>query len=181
VVLGRDNNILLSGSFGERHPFSSTELDGVEPLGQCLVLGDRDPCKVHDPLADARHLFAPPLARWHRIQASVDEYAELDLAPPIESWVMARPFPLTLIVPDRFRFYCHTVSFFLLQVRQILCSGSRHKLAAVPASYSNRPEQRPAARPPHSGLHVWHSPGYPELELALIAIARLDHYLKKNC
>jgi len=143
--------------------------------------GNRDPCKVHDPLADARHLFAPPLARWHRIQASVDEYAELDLAPPIESWVMARPFPLTLIVPDRFRFYCHTVSFFLLQVRQILCSGSRHKLAAVPASYSNRPEQRPAARPPHSGLHVWHSPGYPELELALIAIARLDHYLKKNC
>ncbi len=83
VVLGGDDDVLDSGFLGKANPFGRIVLDGIELLGQLLVLGHRDVRAVHDPLADAADGLALPRAGGHGVQAPMDEHAEAGVAPPL--------------------------------------------------------------------------------------------------
>ena len=53
VMLGGDDDVFLAGILGDRDPLVGVELDGVEFLGELLVLGHGDLAGAHDPFADA--------------------------------------------------------------------------------------------------------------------------------
>ena len=58
MVLAGDDDVFHAGLLGNLHPFVGIVLDRIELLGELAVFGNRNLAAVHDPLADARDLFA---------------------------------------------------------------------------------------------------------------------------
>ena len=66
---------LTPGVLGQRGPFVGIEVDRIEIVGVVLVLLERD----------LEELAGPFLAADHRVDAPVDEQAELGLAEPLQA------------------------------------------------------------------------------------------------
>ena len=82
VVLRGDDHVAHAGVAGELGPFLRLVFHRVEILGIPAVGVDRDLGAPHDPLADALDGLAFIGAGGHRIDAPVDEHAELGVPPP---------------------------------------------------------------------------------------------------
>lgn len=85
VMFSGDDDVLHAGVLGDGDPLVRVEPDGVEFIGEFLVVFDGNFGVVHDPLADAGDFFAIPIAGGQRIEAPVDEHAETRVAPPVEA------------------------------------------------------------------------------------------------
>ena len=82
VMFRGDHHVAHAGFLGQGGPCRGIIFHRIEILGIGLVAVHRDFAVEHDPLADAADLFAVVGSGGHRIDAPMDEHAELRLAPP---------------------------------------------------------------------------------------------------
>ncbi len=87
VVLGGDHDVLHAGLLRQADPGERIEFPRVEPFAEGVVLVDRDPRGIPDPLSVAG--LAVPLSGGNGVEPPVDEHAEAGLPPPVEARVGA--------------------------------------------------------------------------------------------
>ena len=90
VVLGRDDDVLYAGIFGELHPGLGIELDRIELGGEALVVLYRNPGIVHDPFAEAGNHPALPFTGGNGIKPPVDEQRRISPRGTTSFWSPGR-------------------------------------------------------------------------------------------
>jgi len=90
VVLGCDDDVLHPRSFGQGNDVMSVEACWIEFAREGLVIGNGNGTPIHDPFADAGHLFAIPCACGNRVETPVNEHAKSRVAPPSHTRIMLR-------------------------------------------------------------------------------------------
>ena len=88
VMLAGDHDVLHAGIVGHLDPLFGVEFYGIELGGQLFVFLDGNLGAVHDPLADAGDGLPLPFSGGNRIEAPVDEEAELGLAEPLHLFIL---------------------------------------------------------------------------------------------
>ena len=89
MMLAGDDDVLHPGVLRPScTQASASNFTGLNCFARCSYSLHRNLGAVHDPLADAGDRFALPLAGGDRIQAPVDEQAELGVAEPFHFRVL---------------------------------------------------------------------------------------------